>query len=118
MGYRNSALYTLKGPEAEKQLGMPEGGEIIHMRLMRIGDSAMLELFQVDKVEQGASQTIADYGLTHIGVCVDDIDAAAEQFREAGGRLLAPIRGLTGVEGGKGNEGVYGRAPGECSWNC
>lgn len=34
----------MAGDEVEKQLGLPEGTSIIHMRLLRIGDGPTLEL--------------------------------------------------------------------------
>jgi catechol 2,3-dioxygenase-like lactoylglutathione lyase family enzyme len=101
----------IAGEDVERQLGMPHGAEIVHMRLMRLGAGPSLELFQFARTEQRPSALLNDFGLQHVAVYVDDMAASAERFERAGGTLLSRPHGLAGVEGGPGNAGVYGRAP-------
>ena len=101
----------MQGADTEHQLGLTPGASIVHMRLMRIGDGPSLELFQIDGATKEKPVTINGMGLTHIGLYVDDIQAAAARFQAAGGTLLSPVHPLAGVEAGKQNAGVYGTAP-------
>ncbi|SFU59985.1 Catechol 2,3-dioxygenase [Pustulibacterium marinum] len=99
------------GAETEKQLGIPKDSKIIHMRLVQIGNGPTIELFQFADAPQQKTAGLNDYGLQHMAVYVDDIDAACKQFTSAGGELLSPPHGLANVEDGPRNKGVYGRAP-------
>lgn len=99
------------GATTEKELGIPKDSKIIHMRLVQIGKGPTIELFQFADVPQQKTAGLNDYGLQHLAVYVDDIDAASQQFTAAGGELLSPPHGLAKVEDGPRNKGVYGRAP-------
>ncbi|MCJ2182459.1 antibiotic biosynthesis monooxygenase [Novosphingobium sp. 1949] len=101
----------MQGDEVEHQLGLPAGARIEHMRLMRIGASANIEMFRIANAEQADPAGLVDYGLQHIALYVDDIDAAARRLTNAGGALLSDPHPLSGVEGGECNSGVYARAP-------
>lgn len=101
----------MEGAETEQQLGLPKGTRIVHMRLMRIGASAGIEMFQIANAAQGAPGGINDFGLQHLAIYVDDMDNAVARFRDAGGEFLSDPHPLSGVEDGEGNVGVYGRAP-------
>ncbi len=101
----------MQGPDVEHQLGLPQGARIEHMRLMRIGSSASLEMFRIANADQRSPADLVDYGLQHIAIYVDDMAAAAQRFRDAGGTLLSAPHPLGGVEDGENNSGVYGRAP-------
>ncbi|WP_260987720.1 VOC family protein [Roseomonas gilardii] len=81
------------------------------MRLMRIGQGPTLELFQVEGAEPAPPAGLADRGLTHLGLYVDDIGAAAARLEASGGELLSAPHPLSGVEDGEGNAGAYGRTP-------
>ena len=54
---------------------------------------------------------LQDLGLTHLGLYVDDIDAACAAFTAAGGTLLKGPHPLANNEDNEGNAGIYGRAP-------
>ena len=97
------------GPEAE--LGISPGTRIVHMRLVRIGDGPSLELFRMEECDQADPARLQDWGLTHIGLYVDDIDAACSAFERAGGTLLDGPHPLANNEDRDGNAGIYGRAP-------
>jgi catechol 2,3-dioxygenase-like lactoylglutathione lyase family enzyme/quinol monooxygenase YgiN len=101
----------MAGTETEKELGIPHGTKIVHMRLVQIGTGPTLELFHIEGAPQQRPAQLNDFGLTHVAVYVDDIHAAAQRFQEAGGTLLSPPHGLAGIESGAQNAGVYGRAP-------
>ncbi|MGI4867536.1 MAG: VOC family protein [Janthinobacterium lividum] len=99
------------GPQAEKQLGLPPGGQILQIRLLRLGNGPSIELFQVAQAAQQRPAQLVDFGYTHFGLYVDDMAAAVQRFEAAGGQLLAPPHDLKGVEGGPGNQYMYGRTP-------
>lgn len=101
----------MSGAETERQLGLPAGAAIVHMRLMRIGDGPSIELFQFAGSTQHHAPSLNDYGLQHLALYVDDIEAVAAAFEEAGGTLLSAPHALAGIEDGEGNAGLYGRAP-------
>ncbi|KFF73690.1 MULTISPECIES: VOC family protein [Chryseobacterium] len=100
-----------EGEETEKELGIPKASKIVHMRLIQIGNGPTVELFQFADAPQENASGLNDYGLQHIAVYVDDINAACRQFEAAGGKLLSPPHPLANVEEGTRNKGVYGRAP-------
>ena len=101
----------IAGTQTEKELGIPRGARIVHMRLVQIGTGPALELFQFEAAPHQQSAQLNDFGWTHVAVYVDDIHAAARRFQEAGGTLLSPPHGLAGIESGPQNAGIYGRAP-------
>lgn len=100
-----------EGAQTEKELGIPPASKIVHMRLVQIGNGPTLELFQFEGAAQTKAASLNDYGLQHIAVYVDDIEAACKQFEAAGGKLLSAPHPLANVEDGPRNKGVYGRAP-------
>ncbi|MFI8379832.1 VOC family protein [Leeuwenhoekiella sp. NPDC079379] len=101
----------MEGEETEKQLGIPQGAKVVHMKLMQLGKSATLELFEFENTSQKKPVALNDFGITHFAVYVDDITYAAKRFKTAGGELLSQPHGLGGIEKGPHNAGVYGRAP-------
>ena len=98
-----------EGPEAE--LGLMPGTRIVHMRLLRLGNGPSLELFQMEDGEQKEAPRLQDLGLTHLALYVDDMDAAMEGMKRAGGSFLKGPHPLAGVEDNSGNAGIYGRTP-------
>jgi catechol 2,3-dioxygenase-like lactoylglutathione lyase family enzyme len=101
----------LAGACMEQQLGLPPGGQVIQIRLLRLANGASIELFEVARAQQQSPATIVDLSFTHIGLYVDDMAAAIERFEAAGGRLLSELHDLKGIEAGPGNEFVYGHTP-------
>ncbi|KAF6582484.1 catechol 2,3-dioxygenase-like lactoylglutathione lyase family enzyme [Paenibacillus jamilae] len=100
-----------KGEQTEQQLGLKRGARIIHIRLLRIHEGPGIELFQLENTPQNFAIQLADYGLQHFAVYVDDMNAATARFQQAGGTLLSPPHALSGIEAGAGNQFVYGRSP-------
>ncbi|MFC3352407.1 VOC family protein [Sphingobacterium zeae] len=97
-----------EGAEAEAKLGFAKGSAIVHMRMMRIGDGACIELFEMKVPGERKKDIIpSDIGLQHFAVYTDDIDKTKEKFENAGGRLLKGPNEMLGREGGKGNHFMY-----------
>lgn len=101
----------MEGEEAEQQLDLPDGQQIIHMRLLQIKSGPSIELFQVARVNETEPTGISSYGLHHFAIYVDDMQEAAQRFERAGGQLLSKPHTLAGVEDNGNNQGVYGKAP-------
>jgi len=79
------------------------------MRMMRIGDGACIELFEM-KVQGNVKKDIipSDIGLQHFAVYTEDIMVTKDKFEKAGGRLLKGPNEMLGREGGEGNQFMYG----------
>ncbi|MDY8023772.1 hypothetical protein [Paenibacillus polymyxa] len=65
----------------------------------------------MENTPQAPATQLADYGLQHFAIYVDDMEVAAARFQQAGGTLLSPPHALTGFEAGTRNQFVYGRSP-------
>lgn len=101
-----------EGPSVEKKLGLPEGAKVRRIRLLSIGASAGIELFEFEAADQHKPARASDYGFQHAAFYVDDINAACSKFERAGGTLLSSPNDLPGPhENGAGNRFVYGRTP-------
>lgn len=102
---------SLSGPAVEQGLGVPAGTELTAIRMLGLGQGPNLELFEYGRVDQREPHRPSDLGIQHFCVYVDDIDAAAAQFVEAGGELLSEPNDLPGGDAGEGNRYVYARTP-------
>lgn len=101
----------MKGEDVEKQLGLPSGRKIVHMRLLRVEKGPSIELFELEAKPDQAPAGIADAGLHHFALYVDHIEEASKKFKAAGGSLLSEPHPLAGIEEGPHNRGVYGKTP-------
>lgn len=101
----------LSGPAVEQGLGVPAGTELQAIRMLRLGNGPNLELFEYGGVDQREPHRPSDFGIQHFCVYVDDIDAAAARFAEAGGEVLSEPNDLPGGDAGEGNRYVYARTP-------
>lgn len=99
------------GPAVEAGLGVPQGAVIQVIRMLRLGNGPNLELFSYTGVAQAQPVVPSDFGIQHICIYVDDIDAAALQLEKAGGTLLSQPGELPGGDAGEGNRYVYTRTP-------
>lgn len=100
------------GKQVEKNLGLKPGTKEMRIRMLVVGNSANIELFQFANVAQQQPVIASDYGLQHVAFYVDDIDKATERFTDAGGKLLSKPNDLSSsAESGSGNQFVYGQAP-------
>lgn len=91
--------------------GLAAGSAIVALAMLRLGNGANLEIFEIDRPQRTEPSGIADYGIGHFSVTVDDIDAATQRFAAAGGTLLQGPYDLSGQEAGPGNRGRFGRTP-------
>jgi catechol 2,3-dioxygenase-like lactoylglutathione lyase family enzyme len=101
----------LGGPEVEAGLGIPPGAVIASIRMLRLGNGPNLELFSYTGVQQLQPVVPSDFGIQHLCISVDDIDAAANRLEKAGGILLSRPGDLPGGDAGPGNRYVYTRTP-------
>lgn len=114
-------LYSLvtKGEEPQgpadmhKVNGLLPGTAMISMRMMRLGNGPNIELFEISDSGEGRKEAagINDRGLHHFSIYVDDIEAAAKAFTDAGGIMTDGPVDLFRQEGGEGNQCWFGRFP-------
>ncbi|PZO79522.1 MAG: glyoxalase [Mesorhizobium amorphae] len=96
-----------EGAEVERQLGLPKGARIVRQRLMRIGNGANLEIFEVETASPAAPPALSDRGWNHISVFCDDIESALERITDAGAKPLSEMHGNSRHEDTPGNASVY-----------
>ncbi|MDT3426998.1 catechol 2,3-dioxygenase-like lactoylglutathione lyase family enzyme [Paenibacillus forsythiae] len=90
---------------------MPPSGRIVRIRLLQFPPGPGVELFQTEHASHEPPERIADYGLQHLALYTDDIQAAAKRLEMAGGTLLSGPHPLAGIDSGQGNCGLYARTP-------
>lgn len=100
-----------EGAETEQKLGLPEGTQVRHIRLIQIGQGASIEMFQFEHSKQRPPALAVDYGIQHVALYVENIEQAVRDFESAGGILLSAPNPLPSYEQGKDHLFVYGRAP-------
>jgi catechol 2,3-dioxygenase-like lactoylglutathione lyase family enzyme len=101
-----------EGADVERALNVPEGTQMIAVRMLKIEHGPGIELFEFHAPVQRESVRPSDYGLQHFGVYADDIDASVARFEKAGGVMFkGPDELMFPKEIGKGNQWCYGRAP-------
>ncbi|MCM3727861.1 VOC family protein [Neobacillus cucumis] len=101
-----------RGKSAKRNVNLPEGTSIDHIRLLRIGNTPCVELFHIKTNKQSVVDTIVNFGLTHLAFYTDNIELSAKKFVEAGGTLCSDPHPLPSeIEGGEKNYWVYGQAP-------
>lgn len=110
------SLVTQDGPslsakEVGPKNGLIPGTRIVAVSMLRLGNGANLEVFQIDHPRRREPYSISDHGISHFSVCVDDVPAATARFEAAGGSLLVGPYALTGQEAGEGNVGRFGLTP-------
>lgn len=83
---------------------------IVATRMIRLGDSANIELFEIEGAGPGIDG-IGAMGLQHFAVYCDDITPVLHRVLAAGGTKLCGPNALFGIEEGRGNSMNYVRAP-------
>ena len=93
--------------------GLLPGTAMISMRMMRLANGPNIELFELEDQGEGrrSAAGINDRGMHHFGLYVDDLDAAVEAFRKAGGVMTRGPVDMSGPEDGEGNRVWFGRFP-------
>lgn len=101
------------GAGAEAKLGIAHGARVTRIRMIRIGNGANIELFEMEVPEgERKLKTIpSDYGLQHVAFYSDDINATRERIIKAGGKVLEGPTTMHGKEEGAGNQFLYTIAP-------
>jgi catechol 2,3-dioxygenase-like lactoylglutathione lyase family enzyme len=100
-----------QGSAVEKQLDLAPGTKVTTMRMMRLANGPGIELFEMNGSTQQPPARPSDFGLQHVAVYVDDIDASLRRFVAAGGTILSGPTVMLGVEKGNGDKWAYERAP-------
>lgn len=101
----------MRGEEMGPKTGQTPGTAVVALTMLRLGNGANLEIFEIDRPNSWRSAGIADQGISHFSLTVDDVDASASRFEAAGGTLLEGSYDLTGQEAGPGNRGRFGLTP-------
>jgi len=99
-------VFPIRGPQVEAVLGL--AGVQGKMCVLKKGEFH-LELFEFDQPVPAArdpNYSVADRGLTHFGVEVEDIERTWERMRAAGVRFHSPVTQFPG-----GMKAAYGRDP-------
>lgn len=94
----------------ERRLGVVPDAAGRAIRMLALPNGAGIELFEFDGPQRPAA-TPADLGWQHVGVYVDDVDAALDSVEAAGGVLNADPQPLNGPESGRRNRFAYARTP-------
>lgn len=84
---------TLSGPEVSKQMGLPDA--VVHTRLLKHRDGPQIRLMEfASPAASGPRErrSTLQYGLVHLSLYVDDIDAEAQRIRDAGGLVFEHTR--------------------------
>lgn len=97
--------------ETHRRLGIPVTMAQRAIRMLGLPNGPGIELFEYQGPDQHGAAVPSDIGWEHIGVYVDDVDAALARVEAAGGSRNADPRDLSGAEGGTGNRFVYARTP-------
>ena len=110
------SLASKSGPpitsdEVGNKNGLRKGTAIVAVSMLRFGNGANLEIFEIDRPQGQTNSGISDIGISHFSVTVEDIEQATSDFVKAGGSLLEGPYDLTMQEEGPGNKGCFGLTP-------
>ncbi|MGY5958589.1 VOC family protein [Kosakonia sp. BK9b] len=104
-----------KGPDnaaQQKTLRLVPGTVIKSVRMLKLQHGPGIELFEMHGPDQREPPRASDFGLQHFAVYSDDIDAALQRFKAAGGEVFTAPQPLGfPTEKGEGNQFCYGRTP-------
>lgn len=100
-----------EGRIVELQLNLPQGAKIIRQRMLRLGNGANLEMFQIEAPEQRDPLKLSDYGINHMCVYCDDIEACLARIAAAGGQVIDQLHGNSRHEDTEGNASIYVLSP-------
>lgn len=101
------------GKHVEHILGIGEGVQIVHKRMMVFGNGPNIEMFEFENAKQRGPESLQDVGYTHISFYVDDFEAAVAKVRSAGGKPISESHSNTRYEDTDGNQTVYVKRLGE-----
>jgi len=101
----------LEGKELEQIIAVPEGTQILTVRMYRLGNGPGVELFEYRGPSQRPSARACDFGWQHLALYVDDMEASAQRAVAAGAVQLGAPWSLMGPESGAGATFCFLRAP-------
>ncbi|MCD5988491.1 VOC family protein [Pseudomonas lijiangensis] len=96
--------------ELAATVALKEEQRIVATRMIRLGDGANIELFEIEGAAPGV-EGIGSMGLQHFAVYCDDLAQVLHRVSAAGGTPLRGPNALFGIEKGTGNSMHYVRAP-------
>ncbi|POD70926.1 hypothetical protein BKM17_23830 [Pseudomonas syringae group genomosp. 3] len=96
--------------ELAATVALKEEQRIVATRMIRLGDGANIELFEIEGATLGV-EGIGSLGLQHFAVYCDDLGSVLNRVLAAGGTQLRGPNALFGIEKGTGNSMHYIRAP-------
>jgi catechol 2,3-dioxygenase-like lactoylglutathione lyase family enzyme len=100
------------GPELDQALNLAPGTRLVAARMIQVGTGPEIELFELKADAQREAARPSDFGLQHLALYVDDIEAAIARFEAAGGKMFSrPNEILFPKEQGEGNLYCYGQTP-------
>lgn len=82
-----------EGAGLEQRLNLPPGSRMLEVLMLRMPDGLGIELFRFEAPEQRPAARPTDFGLQHIGIYVDDLEAAKDRVIAAGGKCLPNLEG-------------------------
>lgn len=110
-----SQTRTNGGPISAEEVGakngLRAGTRMMKVSILRLKNGPNVEIFEIDLPQGTPVDNVANYGISHFSVTVEDIDAMSEAFARAGGTLLEGPYDLGAPEDGPGNRGRFGRTP-------
>ncbi|MBT9383616.1 VOC family protein [Pseudooceanicola sp. CBS1P-1] len=102
---------SIPGEKMHPINGLAEGSAMRAVTMLRLGNSAQVELFEISHPGREDQPRFEDMGPQHFSVYCSDMEAAAERLEAAGATLLdGPVAGM-GPEEGKGNASRFCRTP-------
>ncbi|GHB22973.1 VOC family protein [Salinicola rhizosphaerae] len=90
---------------------LPTDDEIRAISMLRLGNGANIELFEMLMPTRDKAPIITDMGVTHFSIYVDDLEAIAGRAREAGATLMEGPADTFAQEGGEGNRNWFLKTP-------
>lgn len=91
--------------------GFPVDMRVVGLAMLRLGNGANVELFQLDPGVNDQQTNICQPGINHFSIYVDDIKEAGETLRAHGAEMLAGPSDSFAQEEGAGNQTWFCRTP-------
>ncbi|MCG7339504.1 VOC family protein [Staphylococcus sp. ACRSN] len=96
-----------QGSEVERMLGLSQGSKIIKQRMIVIGNSANIEMFEIKSNSQSEPLRLEDLGFNHISLFVENMDQAINDAVEAGAMPLSEKHDNSKYEDSTNSSSVY-----------
>ncbi|WP_213014785.1 VOC family protein [Acinetobacter rathckeae] len=100
-----------QGIIVEKQLNLPQGAKIIKQRVFRLGNGPNLEVFEIKAPTQRPPLKLNDFGINHLSLYCDDIEACLARIKAAGGVAIDELHENSKHEDTPNNASIYTLTP-------